>query len=81
MLLLEKGVYRQNILLYVKNERLKSLPNLNAEYERTRQQPLSLVHPAIYRAPSVKTLLRMFPHALISAVRRRLKRFECRPGS
>jgi SAM-dependent methyltransferase len=66
--------YRQNLLLYVKEDRLRTSPQLQAEYEKTKDAPLALVHPAVYLAPAVSAVLRMFPRSLLSGIRRRLKR-------
>ncbi|HKC65287.1 MAG TPA: methyltransferase domain-containing protein [Pyrinomonadaceae bacterium] len=40
--------FRQNILLYVEQEYLKTCPSLATQYEADRYAPLSLVHPELY---------------------------------
>jgi SAM-dependent methyltransferase len=66
--------YRQNLLLYVKEERLRATPALMEEWEKNKNNVLSIVHPAVYLSPSLKSLLQMFPQTILSGIRRRLKR-------
>jgi SAM-dependent methyltransferase len=40
--------YAQNILLFVEHAHLDSHPELKSEYERSRDRPLSIVHPTMF---------------------------------
>ena len=66
--------YRQNLLLYVKQSALERRPVLQGEFEASKTRPLSIVHPAMYMAPSLKGVLHMIPPAITRAVRRRLRK-------
>src|SRR6185437_1025290 len=66
--------YRQNLLLYVQESRLRSDPALSKEYENHRNNILALVHPATYLAPSLRQLIRMFPPAVSRVWQRRRQR-------
>jgi SAM-dependent methyltransferase len=75
--------YRQNILMYVRQEALPLYPSLAAEQSRTAVNSLSRIHPSFYmrkvdpKTVSLKYLLRALPaapRALVAAIRRRVKR-------
>jgi SAM-dependent methyltransferase len=63
--------YRQNLLLYVSKARLDANPFLKKELEAAAHRPLSLIHPAMYVAPSLSALLHMVPGTLRRAIQRR----------
>jgi hypothetical protein len=63
--------YRQNILLYVTTDYLRSHPVLQKEQERSAGSALAIVHPAMYAAPSLSALLHMLPGTLARGLRRR----------
>lgn len=64
--------YRQNLLLYVKDEHLRATPALLAEYEKNKDNVLSLVHPDVYLYPSIPSLLQFIRRTFVYHVRRRL---------
>ncbi len=66
--------YRQNLLLYVSQERLRASPALQREWESARHRPLAVVHPAMYAAPSLSALWHMLPGTIVRALRRRCER-------
>jgi hypothetical protein len=75
--------YRQNILMYVRQEALARHPALAAEQSRTAVNSLSRIHPSFYmrkvdpQSVSLKFLLRALPaapRAVAAAIRRRVKR-------
>jgi len=63
--------YRQNLFLYVHENRLATLPALMAAKKSVRR-PLAMVHPASYMAPSLSALAQMVPGTIRRAIRRRL---------
>ncbi len=63
--------YRQNLMLYVKEEKLRSDPILSKESENNKNKILSIVHPATFLSPSVRTLLKSLPGAIAGSLRRR----------
>lgn len=63
--------YRQNLLLYVRKEKLERDPVLQQELVRAQNRPLALVHPATWSAPSLGPWLRMLPGILARGFRRR----------
>jgi len=66
--------YRQNLLLYVTQNRLRESPVLLNELESARERTLALVHPASYIAPSLSAILHMIPGTLSRAFKRRLSK-------
>jgi SAM-dependent methyltransferase len=64
--------YRQNLMLYVKRERLIADPVLQAEYEASKNQILSIVHPDMFYPLSLKQLLKSLPASIKRALRRRM---------
>lgn len=73
--------YRQNMLFYVEEEHLKNSPILLKEKERFHDQVFSIVHPdmleiCLNRTPTLRPLLRAFPHAFTEAVKHRLRKLH-----
>jgi SAM-dependent methyltransferase len=75
--------YRQNVLMYVRNEALPNYPVLQAEHARTAQNSLSRVHPLFFMSKadpqriSLRFLLRALAHSpqvAAAAVKRRMGR-------
>jgi len=66
--------YRQNIVVYASTAAVAERPGLSAEYARTLDNSLELIHPRILRAyeESPRRLLQSLPRAVRSAIRRRL---------
>jgi hypothetical protein len=48
--------YRQNVLIYVKQDKLASYPALLEKSKMANDQPLSLVHPAVYLRSNVRPM-------------------------
>ena len=63
--------YRQNLVLYVQENRLRASPDLLREQQNSAAPMLALVHPATYTSPSLSSLLHMLPGTLKRALRRR----------
>jgi SAM-dependent methyltransferase len=72
--------YAQNTLLYVAREELPRRPALAEAVATTDPHRLALVHPRLYernsdpRRLSLRTVLRVLPHLVRGALRRRLRR-------
>jgi SAM-dependent methyltransferase len=63
--------YRQNIILYVKKEKLKNNKKLYFEYKKTKDFPLSIVHPKYYYIPATRynKFRNFFPEFILKIVR------------
>lgn len=71
--------YRQNIMLYVDRTRLAGDPKMLQEYDRGKDRPLAVVHPALLeevlkRTPGLRELARGLPYAVSQTIRIRARR-------
>jgi len=71
--------YRQNMMLYVDRTRLAGDPKLLQEYDRGKDRPLAVVHPALFEAvlkrrPGLRELARGLPYAVSQTIRIRARR-------
>jgi SAM-dependent methyltransferase len=67
--------YKQNLLIYVKADRLSDYPALAKEAAEP-QTMLALVHPETFLTPSVGLLIHWFPGAFKRAILRRWKKWS-----
>ena len=71
--------YRQNMFLFVANDRLSAFPKLVAETNRPRSLPLAMVHPGFMQKNiGLRQLLNQIPGPLRASLARRWQRMSMR---
>ncbi|MBZ0292965.1 MAG: class I SAM-dependent methyltransferase [Anaerolineae bacterium] len=69
--------YAQNTLLYVREDYLRTKPDLQREYEQTSQQQLAILHPQMLTDMGITrllTLMKLFPFTIRRTINKRLLR-------
>ena len=71
--------YRQNMFLFVANDRFSAFPKLVMEATRPRNMPLTLVHPGfMQKNVGLRQLLNQIPGPLRASLARRWQRLTMR---